>query len=150
MSVKKEYLSPCGMYCSVCAVRSADQYNDLNLKGILASVFGTTPENVACDGCMSENTFQFAKTCLIRACAQEKSLEGCHQCDDFPCNNIMNYPIEPARNRILEAIPRWKELGTERFVAEVENHYTCSKCGTLLHRYADKCTNCQKPFTPAT
>ncbi len=72
MVVKKEYLSPCGMYCSVCAVRSADQYNDQNLKAILASVFGTTPENVACGGCRSENMFQFAKTCSIRTCALEK------------------------------------------------------------------------------
>jgi hypothetical protein len=145
MSVKKEYLSPCGMYCSVCAVRSADLYNDQNLKEILASVFGTSPENVVCDGCMSENTFQFAKTCSIRACAVEKSLEGCYQCDDFPCNNINSFPFEISRNMMLEAIPRWKELGTERWVAEVEGHYTCSNCGALLHRFASQCPNCQAP-----
>jgi hypothetical protein len=149
MSVKNEYLSPCGMYCSVCSVRAADKNNDQQLKGQLASFFGTSPENIVCEGCMSGRTFQIVKVCSIRACAQKKELKGCHQCDDFPCNNIENYPIEPARNRILEAIPRWKELGTERFVAEVENHYTCSKCGTLLHRYADKCRNCQNPFVPA-
>jgi len=145
MSVKKEYLSPCGMYCSVCAVRSADLYNDQKLKEILAAVFGTSPENVVCDGCMSENTFQFAKTCSIRACAEEKSLEGCYQCDDFPCNNINNFPFEISRNMMLEAIPRWKELGTERWVTEVEDHYTCSNCGALLHRFASQCPNCQTP-----
>lgn len=94
---------------------------------------------------MSGKTFEFVKTCSIRACAQKKRLKGCHQCDDFPCNNIKNFPIEIARNGILEAIPRWKELGTERWVAEVENHYTCPKCGILLHRHADKCSNCQSP-----
>ncbi len=145
MSLKKEYLSPCGMYCSVCAVRSADLYNDQKLKEILASVFGTSPENVACDGCMSENTFLFAKTCSIRACALEKSLEGCHQCDDFPCDHINNFPFEISRNAMLAAIPRWKELGTERFVAEVEGHYTCSSCGALFHRFASLCPNCQAP-----
>ena len=41
MSVKKEYLSPCGMYCSVCAVRVADRDNDQELKRMLAAVFGT-------------------------------------------------------------------------------------------------------------
>ena len=145
MSVKKEYLSPCGMYCSVCAVRSADLYNDQKLKEILAAVFGTSPENVVCDGCMSENTFQFAKTCSIRACAEEKSLEGCYQCDDFPCNIINSFPFEISRNMMLEAIPRWKELGTERWVTEVEDHYTCSNCGALLHRFASQCPNCQTP-----
>ena len=149
MNVKNEYLSPCGMYCSVCSVRAADQNNDQTLKGQLASFFRTSPENIACEGCMSEKTFQVVKVCSIRACAQKKGLKGCHECDDFPCDNTRNYPIELARNRILEAIPRWKELGTERFVAEVENNYTCSKCGTLLHRYADKCSNCQNRFIPA-
>jgi len=150
MTVKNEYLSPCGMYCSVCSVRAADRNNDQTLKGQLAAFFRTSPENIACEGCMSDKTFQMVKVCSIRACAQNNGLKGCHECDDFPCNNIKNYPIELARNRILEAIPRWKELGTERFVAEVENHYTCAKCGTLLHRYADKCGNCQNPFIPAT
>ena len=150
MGVKDEYLSPCGMYCSVCSVQAAIKNNDQTLKEKLASVFGTSPENIVCEGCMSDKTFQMVKVCSIRACAQNNGLKGCHECDDFPCNNIKNYPIELARNRILEAIPRWKELDTERFVAEVENHHTCSKCGTLLHRYADKCSNCQNPFTPAT
>ena len=147
MGVKNEYLSPCGLYCSVCSVRAAYQNNDQELKGKLAFFFGSSPENIACDGCMSEKTFQFAKTCSVRACAQEKRLTGCHQCDDFPCNNIKNFPIETARNNMLEAIPRRKELGTERWVAEVENRYTCSKCGTLLHRYATECSKCQTPFS---
>jgi hypothetical protein len=148
MSVKKEYLAPCGLYCSVCSIRAADKNNDQELKQQLAFFFGTSPENIACEGCLSERPFEnMVKTCSIRACAQEKELEGCHQCDDFPCNNVKNYPIEPARIRILEVIPRWKELGTECYVAEVEKCYTCSKCGTLLHRYATECSNCQSPFS---
>ena len=148
MSVKKEYLAPCGLYCSVCSIRAADKNNDHKLKQQLAFFFGTSPENITCEGCMSERPFEkMVKTCSIRACAQKKELEGCHQCDDFPCNIVNNYPIEPARIRILEAIPRWKELGTEAYVAEVEKRYTCSKCGTLLHRYATECNNCQNPFS---
>jgi hypothetical protein len=146
MNVKKEYLSPCGMYCSVCSVQAAIKNNDQELKEKLASVFGTSPEDIVCEGCMSDKTFQFATACSIRACAQKKSLQGCHQCDDFPCNNIKNFPFEISRNMMLEAIPRWKEMDTERWVAEVESRHTCSKCGTLLHRYATECGNCQSPF----
>jgi len=88
------------------------------------------------DACLERLLRIWFKTCSVRACAQKKGLTGCHQCEDFPCNNVKNFPIEVARNRIMEAIPLWKELGTERYVAAVENRYTCSKCGTLLHRYA--------------
>jgi len=148
MGVKNEYLTPCGMYCSVCSIRAADKNNDQKLKGQLAFFFGTSPENIACEGCMSGKCFEnMVKTCSIRACAQKKGLTGCHQCGDFPCDNIKNFPMEPARNKILEAIPKWKELGTERYVAEVEKRYTCPKCGTLLHRYATECSNCQSPFS---
>ena len=133
------------MYCSVCSVQAAIRNNDQELKEKLASIFGTSTENIACEGCMSEKTFQFAMACPVRACTQKKNLIGCHQCDDFPCNNIKNFPIEAAGNNILKSIPRWKELGTERWVAEQEKHFSCSKCGTLLHRFAYKCSNCQTP-----
>ena len=147
MGVKNEYLSPCSMYCSVCSIRAADKNNDQKLKEGLALFFGTSPENIACEGCMSGKTFEnMVNTCSIRACAQKKGLTGCHKCDDFPCNNVKNFPIEPARNNILKSIPRWKEIGTERWVAEQEKKYTCSNCGTLLHRYADKCGNCGRAF----
>jgi predicted amidophosphoribosyltransferase len=46
---------------------------------------------------------------------------------------------------MLTAIPRWKELGTERWVMETEKRFTCSYCGSLLHRYANLCNRCQKP-----
>jgi hypothetical protein len=145
MSFKKEYLSPCGMYCSVCAVRVADRDNDQELKGMLAPIFGTKPEQVACEGCLSDKTFQFAKACAIRACAGEKCLESCHQCKDFPCDHFKTFPFEIARQQMLAAIPRWKELGTEQWVMETEKRFTCSHCGSLLHRYATLCNRCRKP-----
>ncbi len=146
MGVKKEYLSPCGMYCSVCAVRAADRDNDQQLKGMLAPIFGTKPEEIACDGCRSEKTLQFAKACAIRACAVEKHLESCHQCGDFPCDHFRTFPFEISRQQMLEALPRWKELGTEQWVMETEKRFTCPYCGTLLHRYAKQCNHCQKPL----
>src|SRR5512136_1307515 len=131
MSVKKEYLSPCGMYCSVCAVRAADRDDDRELKEKLAPLFGIKPEQVSCDGCRSEKAFPFAQACAIRACANEKRLEGCHQCGDFPCNHVNAFPFEISRQAMLAAIPRWKELGTEPWVMETEKRFTCPHCGAL-------------------
>jgi hypothetical protein len=145
MSVKKEYLSPCGMYCSVCAVRAADRDNDQELKGMLAPIFGVKSEQVACEGCRSEETFQFAKACAIRTCAGEKRLESCHECEDFPCDHFSTFPFEISKQQMLAALPRWKELGTEKWVRETEKRFTCSYCGSLLHRYATACNRCRKP-----
>jgi len=75
MGVKSEYLSPCGMYCSVCSIRAADKNNDQKPKAQLAFFFGTSRENIACEGCMSGKCFEnMVKTCSIRACAQKKGL----------------------------------------------------------------------------
>jgi hypothetical protein len=80
MIVRKECLSPCGMYCSVCVVRAADRDNDQKLKGSLAPVFGLKPEQITCEGYRSKQPFPFAQDCAIRACAGGKHFEGCHQC----------------------------------------------------------------------
>jgi len=133
------------MYCSVCAVRAADRDNDQELKGMLAQFFGTKPEQVACEGCRSKKTFQFAKACAIRACADEKRLESCNQCKDFPCDHFRAFPFEISKQQMLAALPRWKELGTEKWVRETEKRFTCSYCGSLLHRYATVCNRCHKP-----
>ena len=149
MSIKSEYLSPCGMYCSVCSIRYAQLNNDQELKLGLARFFGTEPENITCEGCRSDKKFQFAETCNIRKCSMEKKLEGCHLCADFPCRNIRSFPFEIAVDGMLEAVPRWRELGAESWVAELEKQYTCSQCGMLLHRHARQCNNCRTPFTKA-
>jgi hypothetical protein len=103
LSVKKEYLSPCGMYWSVCAVRAARD-NDQYLKEKPAPIFGIKPEQISCEGCRSEKTFPFAQACSIRACAGEKHFEGCHQCGDFPCNHIMNFPFEIYKQQMLAVL----------------------------------------------
>lgn len=140
--MKREYLSPCGMYCSVCVVLAAYRHNDQKGKERLAEIFGIQAEQVACEGCNSEKTFSFCGTCAIRACARDKNVEGCYLCPDFPCQHFTAFPIEVSKKAMLEAIPRWKEVGTERWVEEVENHFTCSKCGALMHRHAAQCSGC--------
>jgi len=146
MAVKKEYLSPCGMYCSVCAVRAADRDDDQELKGILAPLFGVKPEQITCEGCRSDKMLPFAQGCAIRTCAGEKQLEGCHQCGDLPCGHVRSFPFEISKQQMMAALPRWKELGTEQWVIETEKRFTCPHCGALLHRYAKECNHCQQPM----
>jgi predicted RNA-binding Zn-ribbon protein involved in translation (DUF1610 family) len=75
----------------------------------------------------------------------EKSYEGCHQCDDFPCNMIEDFPQPVGKKVILRAIPSWRELGTEKWVEEEEKRYLCPNCGYKLFRGANRCRNCKEP-----
>ena len=125
--INKAILAPCGLYCGVCAIHIADRDNNLKFKEKLVDVykpFSKTVDDIKCKGCLSENQediFGYCKICPIRDCVKSKGFESCHQCDDFPCKLIDRFPIPVGKKVILRAIPRWKELGIEKWVEEYKN-----------------------------
>lgn len=149
MSVDKNLLSPCGLYCGVCAVYIAHKEDNSKFKEKLSPIYLAKPEDLHCTGCMSrdeDQIFFFCKMCNIKSCVKERNLEGCYQCDDFPCDHINNFPFGPGKKEIFRTIPRWKELGTEAWVKEEEARFTCSHCGNRLFRGAKKCNKCNEPL----
>jgi hypothetical protein len=145
---EKELLAPCGLYCGVCGILMAHRDNNQKFKERLSTVYGCKPEDIACEGCMSETRFSFCQHCPIRSCAVGKEYEGCHECADFPCAYIENFPIPIGKQGILRAIPEWRELGTEKWVEAEEKRYTCPECGQKLFRGAGRCRNCKTPVSP--
>ncbi len=148
VDIKKEILSPCGLYCGVCAVYLAHASDDVELKKRLLPVFkqwgAKTIEDIACTGCLSnEIMFPFCQTCSIKECIKCKKLDGCYQCIDFPCDIINNWPSAEGKQVILKEIPRWRELGTEKWVKSLEDRNRCSSCGQILYRGANHCFVCQ-------
>ena len=149
VEIKKELLSPCGLYCGVCSIYIAHRDNNLKFKEKLLPVyraFAKSVDDIACTGCLSEGVvFPVCQKCPIKSCAFEKGIDGCHQCDEFPCKFIENFPINVGKKVILRSIPTWKELGTERFVEEEEKRYHCFDCGNPLFRGAKRCNKCKIP-----
>ncbi|MFH1137268.1 MAG: DUF3795 domain-containing protein [Pseudomonadota bacterium] len=143
--VDEKLLAPCGLYCGVCGVLIAHRANDLNFKERLAKVYGVAPTDLACEGCGSDIRPVFCQTCSYRDCASGKGYQGCHQCADFPCKMIDDFPIEVGKRVILRAIPAWRELGTEEYVAAEEKRYACPECGAPLFRGAKRCRSCRTP-----
>ena len=144
--VKKELLAPCGLYCGVCSIYIAHQNNNLKFKKRLMPVykaFAKTVDDIACTGCLSDGVvFPVCRSCPIKRCSQDRGLDGCHQCDDFPCKFIENFPIPVGKKVILRAIPIWREIGTEKWVESEEKRYHCPDCGNPLFRGAKRCNKC--------
>ncbi|MBI5571429.1 MAG: DUF3795 domain-containing protein [Desulfomonile tiedjei] len=143
--VNRELLAPCGLYCGVCAVLIAHRDNNLKFKEKLTKVYGCSAEQIACKGCMSDERFILCQQCPVRTCVSDKGYEGCHQCNDFPCEFLQNFPYPVGKKVIARAIPSWRELGTEQWVAEEEKRYHCPHCGYRLFRGARRCRSCQEP-----
>ena len=81
----------CGYNCHLCAARS----DDINIRKKLVEAWrkylghqNYTPENVVCKGCRSKGDKIADKQCKVRPCVQEKGLESCAQCEEFPCKKI--------------------------------------------------------------
>ncbi len=146
MGIDKALLAPCGLYCGVCGIQTAHRTGDLRLKEKLAGAYGVKPEDIQCRGCMSDLVFKYCQVCPIRKCALERKLEGCFQCPEFPCAHINNFPFPAGRQEILEAVPEWKKLGTEKWVAGQERKYVCSGCGARAFRGARRCPKCKAPL----
>lgn len=152
MESRKGLAAPCGLYCGVCGVYIAHRENnpkfkerlrDFYQKGLGAATL--TVDDISCEGCLSGVISIFCQTCQIRSCAIEKGIEGCHQCSDFPCEYIDEFPIPVGKKVILRAIPFWREYGAEKWMEEEEKRYHCPCCGNKLFRGAKRCRNCREP-----
>lgn len=147
VEIKKDLLAPCGLYCGVCSIYIAHRDNNLKFKEKLLPVyraFAKSVDDIACTGCLSDGIiFPVCRVCSIKNCCNDKGIEGCHQCNEFPCKFINNFPIPVGKKVILRAIPFWRENGTEEFVEQEEKRYRCPNCGNPLFRGAKRCNKCK-------
>lgn len=145
MSINKDLLAPCGLYCGVCGILIAHRDGNEKFKQKLSGVYGLPAEKIKCKGCKSDDVFVYCHSCPIKSCTEKLGYEGCHECGDFPCEFIENFPMPVGKKVMLRAIPQWKEWGTEKWVEEEEKRYHCPSCGSPLFRGAKRCRNCKEP-----
>ena len=143
MKINPDFASPCGLYCGVCAIYIAHRDNNLKFKAGLLNLYkgnvqgkGTLPN--------SENlSFMHCRQCEIKACAEEKGYAGCHECDEFPCQHIEDFPMAVGKKVILRAVPYRREVGTEKWIEDEEARYVCPECGNKVFRGVVKCNQCK-------
>jgi hypothetical protein len=83
--------APCGLACFACALHLA-RYHPA-LETIISSTFGMPQEMISCKGCRDEGgkCGHLPMPCRVYPCAQEKGIEFCHECSDFPCDYLHPY-----------------------------------------------------------
>ena len=151
MTVNQAFLAPCGLYCGVCGVYYATRdHNEKFLEKLLGVYQGKIPglealttDDLKCDGCLSDRVSYFCRVCAIKDCTREKKIDGCHECDDFPCAHIDAFPMPVGKRVILRAVPYWREHGTEKWVDDEESRYHCPACDHMLFRGAKRCNACK-------
>lgn len=114
---EEKMIGYCGYNCYLCAARS----NDINTRKKLVDTWrkylghqNYTPENVACKGCKSKSAKIADKQCKARPCAQEKKLESCAQCNEFPCQK-MSKLMGTTTMLLTFLAPKLKNITEEEF-----------------------------------
>jgi hypothetical protein len=140
----KTRLSPCGLHCGKCFAFSEGKIcrlsNDLkdNLGDfdVFAArfvdllnepLFLKYPEfkemlnyfaSGVCKGCRKEKCVLF-KNCNVRECSENKQVDFCFQCPEFPCNDTGF--DENLQNRWKLANTKMKEYGVEAYYNEIKD-----------------------------
>ena len=138
----------CGTYCGVCPYLIAYKTNDEHLKEKLAKSAGLKPEQIVCEGCNSDLAFIFCRTCDTKKCVQEKGIESCSECGDFPCELVERWEFEDFKNRIKMEVNYRKQYGKEKWIAKSIEMNTCPSCQTLCHWMATVCKSCGTHLEP--
>lgn len=83
--------APCGLPCFACGFNLADSHPEL--KSMISETYGIPLEQVVCKGCRNEGgkCGHHPMACRLYPCAEEKGVEFCHECADFPCDVLHPY-----------------------------------------------------------
>ncbi|MBI4766416.1 MAG: DUF3795 domain-containing protein [Deltaproteobacteria bacterium] len=143
MDEKKKLSAVCGLFCPSCTVYIGTQEDPPRLKAI-AGRFQLPVEEWECEGCRSERRSYYCRNnCKMVACAAEKGIEFCGECDDYPCEELKKFQAErPHRIELWESQRRIAEIGFSEWFEEMVDHYSCPKCRTINSAYDRVCRVC--------
>lgn len=133
--------TPCGLYCGACGALQATQNGTVEA---VAKGWGMKPEDIVCNGCLSETTAVFCNSCKFRDCVNEKGVDYCYQCKEYPCHDLKTFRNDqmPHHSVVLKNSDRMKEIGVEAWLCEQKTRWSCSQCGSMFMWYDEKCPNC--------
>lgn len=148
----KQLVGICGIYCGTCPKYLAPRYQDLDYIRRTSEETGLPPEQIRCDGCLSDNVFPSCRDCRhgFRRCARENKVTWCFECRHFPCQRLRDFlPIHVVNGishhaRLIEELQFMKEHGIERWLQRQQQAGRCPQCGRMIYWHDRQCPACQK------
>lgn len=126
--IERKYLAPCGINCKLCS-----RHMDKKRPPCLGCLSGGSPTSTHC------------KTCRIKLCAFEQSLQYCFECDKFPCKRIK--PLEKRYREhygvlLLEIAQIARRDGVDTLLKQQLAAHACPDCGGLISLHTRQCSEC--------
>jgi len=140
----KELAAVCGLFCPACNLFIGTKEDPERLK-LLAQRLQRPVEDLECHGCRTEKRSFFCNEyCKMAKCAVEKGIDFCGECTEYPCAELKDFQCQmPHRIELWKNHDRIKEVGYEKWYAEMIEHYSCPDCGTINSTYdLEGCRKC--------
>jgi len=138
----KRLAAVCGLFCPACTLYIATT-EDAPRLAMLAQRIGIVEEEIKCYGCHSNKRGPYCQTCVMVACAAEKGIDFCGQCDDYPCDPLASFQAEaPHRLELWDDLKRINEVGHDEWFKEKTEYYACGQCHTINSAYDMQCRAC--------
>ena len=85
--------SPCGLDCFNCPMYLANENHEL--RSAISKNLNIPIEKAVCKGCRNENAtipfLNWTEPCDIHKCIEQKEINFCCDCSDFPCDYLQPY-----------------------------------------------------------
>ena len=93
---RKAMIAYCGITCTECPAFEATQKGDHEKLAETAAKWSISemkfePEDVLCDGCLSDRVFKWRVECPTRRCGMERGVDNCGHCQDYPCRKLRDH-----------------------------------------------------------
>ena len=83
----RELTAPCGIDCFNCEVYETNITPEF--QAMIAEYRGMEPGEVSCKGCRESGCLILPEGgCPTKKCVDEKGVEFCFECDEFPCTRL--------------------------------------------------------------
>ena len=132
----------CGLYCGACPIYRMCKDQDIErLERAAHEIFHCRPEETHCEGCWGPLDRHWSPDCQFVACTSEQSLSFCHECANFPCDELIAFSAD--HNDIpLTNLRHLAEVGLEVWLAEQDARWRCPTCGKPVDIYSENRRTC--------
>lgn len=141
----KTLAAVCGLLCAACHIYLATHDEDPRRIESLSKRYNLSVEEAKCHGCRSDKRFPYCHNCAMVACAAQKGLSFCGECDAFPCAIFFDFQGQGQRPHRLE-LQEWQAQivreGWPAWFADTAARYTCPECGAINSTYDLACRHC--------
>ena len=136
------YDTYCGLYCGACPALVA---NEAEQVPETARRWDIKPGEPLCNGCKSGVESVYCQDCQIRQCAQDKQIEFCVECDEYPCQQMIDFRNDshPHHSAVLVNLSRIQKIGVRNWLTEQKSRWSCPECGTRFTWYDETCEQCR-------